>query len=99
MDAWKVNQFTIPDCERTPPLQELLQRFNGACYLTSLDLSSAYLQIELHEESRKYTAFLFDLTVYQFKRVPYGFKNSLPAFIHTLKLARGESTIKNAVLY
>lgn len=78
LDARKVNQFTIPDHERTPPLQELLQRFNGARYITSLDLSSAYLQIDLHEESRKYTAFLFDSTGYQFKRVPYGFKKSLP---------------------
>jgi hypothetical protein len=33
--------------------------------MTSLDLSSAYLQIELNEDSRKYTAFLFDSTVYQ----------------------------------
>jgi hypothetical protein len=42
--------------------------------MSSIDLSSAYLQVELHEESRKYTVFLFDSTVYQFKRVPYGFK-------------------------
>jgi hypothetical protein len=64
VDARKVNQFTVPDRERSQPLHELLQRFNGARYLTSLDLSSAYLQVELQEESRKYTAFLFDSTVY-----------------------------------
>jgi hypothetical protein len=28
VDARKVNQYTIPDFERTPPLQELLQRFD-----------------------------------------------------------------------
>jgi hypothetical protein len=99
IDARKVNQFTIPDHERTPPLQELLQKFHGAKYFTSLDLSSAYLQIELHEESRKYTAFLFDSTVYQFKRVPYGFKNSLPAFIRAIKLALGGSNLENVVFY
>jgi hypothetical protein len=74
VDARKINQYIIPDRERTPPLQELLQQFNGTRYMTWLDLSSAYLQIELHEDSRKYTAFLFDSTVYQFKRVPYGFR-------------------------
>jgi hypothetical protein len=99
VDARKVNQFTMPDRERTPPLQELLQRFNGARYLTSLDLSSAYWQIELQEDSRKYTAFLFDSTVYQFKRVPYGFKNSLPAFIRAIKLALGGSTTEYVVFY
>jgi hypothetical protein len=99
VDARQVNQFTIPDRERTPPLHELLQRFNGERYLTSLDLSSAYLQIELQEVSRKYTAFLFDSTVYQFKRVPYGFKNSLPVFIRAIKLALGGSSIENTVFY
>jgi hypothetical protein len=87
IDARKVNQFTIPDHERAPPIQELLQKFNGANYLTSLDLSSAFHQIELAEESRKFTAFIFDSTVYQYTRVPYGFKNSLPAFIRAIKLA------------
>jgi hypothetical protein len=87
VDARKVNQFTIPDRERAPPIQELLQKFHGVKYLTSLDLSSAFLQIPLSKESRQYTAFLFDSTVYQFKRVPYGFRNSLPVFIRASKLA------------
>jgi hypothetical protein len=89
VDARKVNQHTIPDYERTPPLQELLQRFEGAQYMTSIDLSSAYWQIPLHKDSRKYTAFLFDSTVYQFTRVPYGFRNSLSAFVRALKLTLG----------
>jgi hypothetical protein len=92
VDARKVNACTIPDRERTPPLPELLQVFSGTQYMTSLDLSSAYLQIELHEESRKYTAFLFDSTVYQYKRVSYGFRNSLSAFVRALKLALGGRT-------
>jgi hypothetical protein len=89
VDARKVNQYTIPDYERTAPLQELLQRFEGARYMTSIDLSSAYWQIPLHEDSRKYTAFLFDSAVYQFTRVPYGFRNSLSAFVRALKLTLG----------
>ena len=99
LDARKVNQFTVPDHERTSPINELLQRFNGARYFTSLDLSSAYLQIELHEASRRYTAFLFDSTVYQYKRVPYGFRNSLPAFVRAIKLALGGANLENVVTY
>jgi hypothetical protein len=48
-DATKVNQFTVPDRDRAPPIQELLQKFHGMQYLTSLDLSSAFLQILLHK--------------------------------------------------
>jgi hypothetical protein len=39
VDARKINQFTIPDYERTSPLQELLQRFEGAKHMSSIDLS------------------------------------------------------------
>jgi hypothetical protein len=67
--------------------------------MTSLDLSSAYLQVKLDKDSRKYTAFLFDSTVYQFKRVPYGFRNSLPAFVRALKLALGGGTEGYVLFY
>jgi hypothetical protein len=99
IDARKVNQFTVPHHERAPPIQELLKKINGVRYLTSLDLSSAFLQVQLHEEFSRYTAFLFDSTVYQFKRVPYGFKNSLPAFIRAIKLALGSGSLENFVLH
>jgi hypothetical protein len=97
VDARRVNQCTIPDRERVPPMQEILQRFGGVQYISSLDLSSAYLQIELAEESRKFTVFLFGTTVYQYKRVPYGFKNSSSAFIRALKLTLGNRRVRSVL--
>jgi hypothetical protein len=67
--------------------------------MSSINLNSAYLQVELDKESRKYTAFLFDSTVYQFKRVLYGFMNSLAAFVRALKLALGNDTETYVVFY
>jgi hypothetical protein len=99
VDARRVNQCTIPDRERVPPMQETLHKFGGVQYISYLDLSSTYLQIELAEESRKFTAFLFGTTVYQYKRVPYGFKNSLSAFIRALKLTLGKETEEYVVFY
>ncbi|XP_033608779.1 nucleoporin nup211-like [Cryptotermes secundus] len=98
VDARRVNEVTIPDHERTPPMNELLQRFHGAKYFTSLDLSSTYSQVELHEDSRKYTAFTSESTVYQYKRVPYGFRNSLPAFVRAIKVTLG-TDLENVVSY
>jgi hypothetical protein len=89
VDVRRVNQHTVPDRGRIAPLQELLQKFEGAQFMSTLDLTSAYLQIPLHKDSRKYTAFLFDSTVYQYTRTPYGFRNSLFAFVRALKLALG----------
>jgi hypothetical protein len=67
--------------------------------MTSLILSSAFLQIGLKETSWPYTAFLFNSTVYQYKRVPCGFKNSLSAFVRALKLILGPETERFVVLY
>ena len=39
VDARRVNQYTVPDHERTTPINELLQIFHGARYFTSIDLS------------------------------------------------------------
>jgi hypothetical protein len=99
IDARRVNKVTIPDRERTPPLHELLQRFHGTKFMTSIDLSKAFLQLPLKKSSRPYTAFLFDSTVYQYKRAPYGFRNSLSGFVRALKLALGNETSEFVVYY
>jgi hypothetical protein len=68
---------------------------SGTLCITSLDLSSAVLQVSLKETSRQWTAFQFQSKVYEFKTVPYGFKNSLSAFIRTLEKDSGDGEINN----
>jgi hypothetical protein len=50
LEARKINEVTISDAEREKPTEELLQRFYGARFMTSLDLTSAFLQVELEEK-------------------------------------------------
>jgi hypothetical protein len=73
----------------------MLQKFHGASYITSLDLSSAFLQVPLKQNSRQWTAFQFQGKVYQFTTVSYGFKNSLSAFITALEKILGDDGINN----
>jgi hypothetical protein len=89
LDARNINGVMVADRAKTPPMRELLQRFHGSNYITSLDLSSAFLQIPLESSSRKWTAFNFENRVLQFTRIPYGFKNSLSAFIRAQVLGDG----------
>jgi hypothetical protein len=69
-DARQVNKQMIPDRTKTPPARELLQRFHGAKYISSIDLNSAFLQISSEESSRIWTAFHFEGQTYKFTRVP-----------------------------
>jgi hypothetical protein len=75
IDARRANNVMLSDRARAPPIDEMLEQFHGVKYMTSLDVTSAFLQIPLEASSRKYTAFLFDTNVYQFQRVQKKIKN------------------------
>jgi hypothetical protein len=47
VDARKINQVTLPDRTKVAAMQEILQRFHGTQYITSLDLIIAFLQVPL----------------------------------------------------
>ena len=84
LDARKINQIIIPDRESPEPINEILQKFSGVKYMTSLDLTAGYWQAPLATESRRYTAFLFNGKNYQFKRLPFGLNTSVASFIKCL---------------
>jgi len=89
----------IPDRVKVDPMKELLQRFHDSKFITTIDLSSAFLQVPLQRSSRKLTSFQFGNQVYQYKVVPYGFKNRLSAFIRVLDKVLGDSLADNVVIY
>lgn len=99
LDAREVNKFMTPDTAKVPPMHMLLQRFHRASFISTLDLSSAFLQIPLEEASRKWNAFQFQNKVYQFTCVPYRFRNSLSAFISALQSVLGADTSEYAIHY
>ena len=81
-------------------MRESLQIFYGAKNIRSLDPISVFLQTPLEQSYRHWTAFLFESSVYQFTAVPYGFKNSLAAFIRALRKFWGDFGLKNnSVMY
>jgi len=94
----RINKLMVADRVKVQPMRELLQRFHGSSYITSLDLSSAFLQVPLSRRSRKWTAFQFQSRVYQFTSVPYGFKNSLSAFIRPLETVLGDDVVNDHVI-
>ena len=98
VDARRINQQMVADRTKVLPLREQLQKFHGAKYITSLDLSCAFLQVPLKKESRPWTAFQFQGKVYQFQSVPFGTKNSQAAFIRAIEKVFGDDEINNHVV-
>ena len=57
IDLRKLNNQTIKDAQSLPTIEDSLDCLDGATIITSLDLQSAYWQVELTEASRLLTAF------------------------------------------
>lgn len=94
LNAQFINAIIFSDKECPPIIEELLQRFEGAKFLSTTDLVMGYWQIPLDPKSRKYTAFLYDGHLYQFTRVPFGLKTAGSGFIRALNVALGQELSK-----
>ena len=85
LDARLLNSKTIPFSSIPPKVDETLLKFSGKKYFTSTDFRSAYYQIKIREEDRKYTGFLYNGISYVFNRMPFGLKNSGSALIERME--------------
>lgn len=57
LDARKINERTVRDAYPLPHPCRILGQLPKAKYLSTIDLSEAFLQVPLEKSSRKYTAF------------------------------------------
>lgn len=77
LDARRLNDRTRRDAYPLPHQDRILSRLGSSRYLTTIDLTKAFLQIPLDPSSRKYTAFsVLGRGLFQFTRLPFGLVNS-----------------------
>lgn len=96
IDYRKLNEVTIPDRIPLPLIQDIIRNIGTENILFStLDIKSAFWQIELAENSKDYTAFSTPTGHYRFRRLPYGLSNSPLTYVrlmnHVLKGLVGKS--------
>ena len=84
VDGRELNARTKPNHFRVEPVERQLEKMNGAKFYSSIDLSQAYLQIEMKENCRQFTAFLHRGKQYRFKRTPFGLASSGAALTRAL---------------
>ena len=84
LDARKLNEIMINDYECAEPTKVLFQRCGGRKIMSTMDLTSSFWQIPLAEESKKYTAFLYEDKCYEFCVTPFGLKTSTAALVRAL---------------
>ena len=88
MDYRRINSFTIPDQYPIPSVDELFSKIPGSArYFSIIDLKTAYHQVDLHPDSRDYTAFITHVGLFHYKKIPYGLANAPAAFTRIIQRA------------
>ena len=75
-----INTYTELDAYPMPKINEYVESISQFKVYSTYDLKSAFHQIPIREEDKKYTAFEADGRLWQSTKVPYGAKNGVPAF-------------------
>ncbi|XP_064475837.1 uncharacterized protein K02A2.6-like [Ornithodoros turicata] len=80
VDLRAPNKAVVPDCYPLPNMEELLNKLSGAKIFSKLDLTAAYHQLVLAEESRDLTAFITHEGLFRYKRLCFGLASAPSAF-------------------
>ncbi|GBB94937.1 hypothetical protein RclHR1_24450003 [Rhizophagus clarus] len=79
----KLNAITKNNAYPLPRIDELLEKYEGARWFTSLDLAVGYHQIEIAEEDKEKTAFICSQELFEYNVIPFGLKTT-PAIFQRL---------------
>ena len=80
VDFRKINGITRQTPFYMPRVEEVLEGVGQATFISKLDLSKGYYQVQLTDDAQPKTAFTSHRGTYQFTRMPFGVKNAPACF-------------------
>ena len=80
-----------------PKVEDLFAALSGGILFSKLDLSHAYQQLVLEEDSRKYTTINTTKGLFQYLRLPFGISSAPSIFQRTMETLLRE--ISDVVVY
>ena len=81
-----LNPYCVVDQYPMPRIEDVtFAQLAGCKKFTKIDLSQAYLQLTLNEESRKFTTVNTSRGFYQFRRMPFGVASASDIFQRTIE--------------
>ena len=86
-DFRALNNKTVRDAFSLPHIDESMDALAGACYFSTLDLQSAYLQVPMHPDDAHKTAFTTPFGLYEHWRMAFGLCNAAATFQRLKQMA------------
>lgn len=94
-----LNAKTIKDAHPLPHQADCLAALGGNAFFSTMDLTSGFYNIPLHESDRRYTAFTTPLGLYDYNRLPQGLCNSPASFMRMMISVFGDLNFSSLLCY
>ena len=85
VDYRSLNNKIVKDREPISNSQAIFSNLSSCKYFTSIDLKNGFWQIPLDKDCRKYTAFITEFGLFQFKVLPFGISTGPAIFSRLMR--------------
>ena len=100
IDFRKLNSKTKRDAYALPRINEMFDSLYGARWFSSLDIKSAYWQVEVEEADKEKTAFTVGpLGFYECNRMPFGLSNAPATFQRLMENCLSDMNMQSCLIY
>ena len=99
VDYRRLNQKTKRDQYPLPRIEESLEALQGAKYFSTIDLASAYNQVEVAHQDRHKTAFTTPMGLFEYNRMPFGLQNAPATFQRLMQGVFHEDILQTMMVY
>src|SRR5437763_1473763 len=99
IDYRKLNKVTKKDNHLLPRIDEMLDKFEGSQWFSSIDLASAYWQVKMDERDIEKTAFITSKGLYECLVMPFGLCNAPATFQRLMHEVLGDLIYTKAPVY
>ena len=102
-DYRKVNSVTKTDSFPIPRIDDCIDKVGNSKNVTKFDLLKGFWQVPLTERAKEVSAFATPNSLYQYKVMPFGMKNSPATFQRLVNVIRGldgcDAYIDDVIIY
>lgn len=99
VDYRKLNAKTKRDRYPLPRIEESLEALLGAKYFSTIDLASAYNQVEVAPPDQHKTAFTTPMGLFQYQRMPFGLQNAPATFQRLMQGIFRDDVLRTMMVY
>ena len=99
VDFRRLNEKVVKDAFPIPRIDESLEALRGSTLFSTLDLASAYHQIEVEPSDRCKTAFTTPMGLYEYIRMPFGLTNAAATFSRLMNQVLKEEVFEILLVY